>query len=144
MSIYVLNKCVCVFPFLWRMEAQTQKEIAALKLCDGHPNIVKLHEIYHDQVGNWLYVDYVCVCVCARKIMRQRGWSGAALGILQPYSVRGSGAHQMYLNAYCPTFKAKPPSYISFSFHFHFTCFKKMYYPLFTYYLGILLSYALC
>uniref|UniRef100_A0A668AS75 Ribosomal protein S6 kinase n=1 Tax=Myripristis murdjan TaxID=586833 RepID=A0A668AS75_9TELE len=33
-----------------RMEAQTQKEIAALKLCDGHPNIVKLHEIYHDQV----------------------------------------------------------------------------------------------
>uniref|UniRef100_A0A8C1HEB3 Ribosomal protein S6 kinase n=1 Tax=Cyprinus carpio carpio TaxID=630221 RepID=A0A8C1HEB3_CYPCA len=32
-----------------RMEAQTQKEIAALKLCDGHPNIVKLHEIYHDQ-----------------------------------------------------------------------------------------------
>lgn len=33
-----------------RMEAQTQREIAALKLCDGHPNIVKLHEIYHDQV----------------------------------------------------------------------------------------------
>uniref|UniRef100_A0A8C8JAQ2 Ribosomal protein S6 kinase n=1 Tax=Oncorhynchus tshawytscha TaxID=74940 RepID=A0A8C8JAQ2_ONCTS len=32
-----------------RMEAQTQKEIAALKLCDGHPNIVKTHEIYHDQ-----------------------------------------------------------------------------------------------
>ncbi|TRY91783.1 hypothetical protein DNTS_023742 [Danionella cerebrum] len=32
-----------------RMEAQTQKEIAALKLCDGHPNVVKLHEIYHDQ-----------------------------------------------------------------------------------------------
>lgn len=33
------------------MEAQTQREIAALKLCDGHPNIVKLHEIYHDQVN---------------------------------------------------------------------------------------------
>lgn len=32
------------------MEAQTQREIAALKLCDGHPNIVKLHEIFHDQV----------------------------------------------------------------------------------------------
>uniref|UniRef100_A0A674EL63 Ribosomal protein S6 kinase n=1 Tax=Salmo trutta TaxID=8032 RepID=A0A674EL63_SALTR len=32
-----------------RMEAQTQKEIAALKLCDGHPNIVKTHEVYHDQ-----------------------------------------------------------------------------------------------
>ncbi len=37
-----------------RMEAQTQKEIAALKLCDGHPNIVKLHEIYHDQVRQCL------------------------------------------------------------------------------------------
>ncbi|KAL4630406.1 ribosomal protein S6 kinase alpha-5-like [Arapaima gigas] len=34
-----------------RMEAQTQREIAALKLCDGHPNIVKCHEVYHDQVG---------------------------------------------------------------------------------------------
>uniref|UniRef100_A0A8K9XR03 Ribosomal protein S6 kinase n=1 Tax=Oncorhynchus mykiss TaxID=8022 RepID=A0A8K9XR03_ONCMY len=33
-----------------RMEAQTQKEITALKLCDGHPNIIKTHEIYHDQV----------------------------------------------------------------------------------------------
>lgn len=32
------------------MEPQTQRELAALKLCDGHPNIVKLHEIYHDQV----------------------------------------------------------------------------------------------
>ncbi|KAG7261206.1 hypothetical protein CRUP_011788 [Coryphaenoides rupestris] len=34
-----------------RMEAQTQKEIAALKLCDGHPNIVKLHEVCHDQAS---------------------------------------------------------------------------------------------
>ena len=34
-----------------RMEAQSQKEVAALKLCDGHPNIVKLHEICHDQVN---------------------------------------------------------------------------------------------
>lgn len=37
-------------PHTFRMEAQTQKELAALKLCDGHPNIVKLHEVYHDQV----------------------------------------------------------------------------------------------
>lgn len=40
----------CAHLLFCRMEAQTQKEIAALKLCDGHPNIVKLHEIYHDQV----------------------------------------------------------------------------------------------
>jgi ribosomal protein S6 kinase alpha-5 len=33
------------------MEANTQKEITALKLCEGHPNIVKLHEVFHDQVG---------------------------------------------------------------------------------------------
>lgn len=39
-----------LFGVCGRMEAQTQREIAALKLCDGHPNIVKLHEIYHDQV----------------------------------------------------------------------------------------------
>uniref|UniRef100_A0A673I6M4 Ribosomal protein S6 kinase n=1 Tax=Sinocyclocheilus rhinocerous TaxID=307959 RepID=A0A673I6M4_9TELE len=37
-----------------RMEALTQKEIAALKPCDGLPNIVKLHEIYHDQVRQCL------------------------------------------------------------------------------------------
>ncbi|MGH0157208.1 UNVERIFIED_CONTAM: hypothetical protein FKN15_078276, partial [Acipenser sinensis] len=38
-----------------RMESQTQKEIAALKLCEVHPNVVKLHEIYHDQ--NLLFTD---------------------------------------------------------------------------------------
>lgn len=44
------------------MEAQTQKEIAALKLCDGHPNIVKLHEIYHDQVG-LCFLSGIVLCV---------------------------------------------------------------------------------
>lgn len=56
------------------MEAQTQKEIAALKLCDGHPNIVKLHEIYHDQVGQCVCVPARArVCVCAREIKREKG-----------------------------------------------------------------------
>lgn len=53
LHVYVkLNLCdtFCVLLVCCRMEAQTQREIAALKLCDGHPNIVKLHEIYHDQV----------------------------------------------------------------------------------------------
>uniref|UniRef100_A0A672SXJ5 Ribosomal protein S6 kinase n=1 Tax=Sinocyclocheilus grahami TaxID=75366 RepID=A0A672SXJ5_SINGR len=40
-----------------RMEALTQKEIAALKLCDGHPNIVKLYEIYHDQLHTYLVLE---------------------------------------------------------------------------------------
>lgn len=46
-----------------RMEAQTQREIAALKLCDGHPNIVKLHEIYHDQVRQLPLLPSVVVVV---------------------------------------------------------------------------------
>lgn len=33
-----------------RMEANTQREIAALRHCESHPNIVKLHEVYTDQV----------------------------------------------------------------------------------------------
>lgn len=47
---FVKNTLTSCLGFCGRMEAQTQREIAALKLCDGHPNIVKLHEIYHDQV----------------------------------------------------------------------------------------------
>ncbi|XP_034274213.1 ribosomal protein S6 kinase alpha-5 isoform X3 [Pantherophis guttatus] len=38
-----------------RLEVNTQREITALKLCEGHPNVVKLHEIYHDQ--NLLFTD---------------------------------------------------------------------------------------
>uniref|UniRef100_A0A669BVC6 Ribosomal protein S6 kinase n=1 Tax=Oreochromis niloticus TaxID=8128 RepID=A0A669BVC6_ORENI len=33
-----------------RMEANTQREIAALKQCESHPNIVKLYDIFTDQV----------------------------------------------------------------------------------------------
>lgn len=33
-----------------RMEANTQREIAALRQCESHPNIVKLYEVYTDQV----------------------------------------------------------------------------------------------
>uniref|UniRef100_A0A8C9W0T4 Ribosomal protein S6 kinase n=1 Tax=Scleropages formosus TaxID=113540 RepID=A0A8C9W0T4_SCLFO len=40
-----------------RMESQTQNEIAALKLCDGHPNIVKCHEVYHDQLHTYLVLE---------------------------------------------------------------------------------------
>lgn len=32
------------------MEANTQREVAALRQCESHPNIVKLHEVYTDQV----------------------------------------------------------------------------------------------
>ncbi|XP_066550535.1 ribosomal protein S6 kinase alpha-5 isoform X2 [Amia ocellicauda] len=40
-----------------RMESQTQKEIAALKLCDEHPNIVKIYEIYHDQLHTFMVLE---------------------------------------------------------------------------------------
>uniref|UniRef100_A0A8B9V0L3 Ribosomal protein S6 kinase n=1 Tax=Anas zonorhyncha TaxID=75864 RepID=A0A8B9V0L3_9AVES len=40
-----------------RMEANTQREITALKLCEGHPNVVKLHEIYHDQLHTFLVME---------------------------------------------------------------------------------------
>ncbi|XP_054828120.1 ribosomal protein S6 kinase alpha-5 isoform X4 [Eublepharis macularius] len=40
-----------------RLEANTQREITALKLCEGHPNIVKLYEIYHDQLHTFLVME---------------------------------------------------------------------------------------
>ncbi|XP_062432363.1 ribosomal protein S6 kinase alpha-5 isoform X1 [Rhea pennata] len=40
-----------------RMEANTQREITALKLCEGHPNVVKLHEVYHDQLHTFLVME---------------------------------------------------------------------------------------
>ncbi|XP_060117223.1 ribosomal protein S6 kinase alpha-5 isoform X2 [Heteronotia binoei] len=40
-----------------RLEANTQREITALRLCEGHPNIVKLHEIYHDQLHTFLVME---------------------------------------------------------------------------------------
>nr|DBA14658.1 TPA: hypothetical protein GDO54_005592 [Pyxicephalus adspersus] len=40
-----------------RMESNTQKEIAAMRLCEGHPNIVKLHDVYHDQLHTFLVME---------------------------------------------------------------------------------------
>uniref|UniRef100_A0A3P9A8Z3 Ribosomal protein S6 kinase n=1 Tax=Esox lucius TaxID=8010 RepID=A0A3P9A8Z3_ESOLU len=40
-----------------RMEVNTQREIAALRQCEGHPNIVKLHEVYTDQFHTYLVME---------------------------------------------------------------------------------------
>uniref|UniRef100_A0A671U487 Ribosomal protein S6 kinase n=1 Tax=Sparus aurata TaxID=8175 RepID=A0A671U487_SPAAU len=40
-----------------RMEANTQREIAALRQCESHPNIVKLHEVYTDQYHTYLVME---------------------------------------------------------------------------------------
>uniref|UniRef100_A0A3B4AZM4 Ribosomal protein S6 kinase n=1 Tax=Periophthalmus magnuspinnatus TaxID=409849 RepID=A0A3B4AZM4_9GOBI len=40
-----------------RMEANSQREIAALRQCESHPNIVKLHEVYTDQFHTYLVME---------------------------------------------------------------------------------------
>lgn len=69
-----LLACVCC-----RMEAQTQREIAALKLCDGHPNIVKLHEIYHDQVRSTTEVTFATIKFCFAWLSVWSPWGNATL-----------------------------------------------------------------
>ncbi|KAJ7990828.1 hypothetical protein DPEC_G00290970 [Dallia pectoralis] len=58
-----------------RMEAQTLKEIAALKLCDGHPNIVKCHEIYHDQLHTYLVLELLGGGELLERIRRKQHFS---------------------------------------------------------------------
>ncbi|XP_015240736.1 PREDICTED: ribosomal protein S6 kinase alpha-5-like [Cyprinodon variegatus] len=40
-----------------RMEANTQREIAALRQCEAHPNIVKLYDVYTDQYHTYLVME---------------------------------------------------------------------------------------
>uniref|UniRef100_A0A8C2ZR67 Ribosomal protein S6 kinase n=1 Tax=Cyclopterus lumpus TaxID=8103 RepID=A0A8C2ZR67_CYCLU len=58
-----------------RMEAQTQREMAALKLCDGHPNIVKLHEIYHDQLHTFMILELLGGGELLERIRRKQHFS---------------------------------------------------------------------
>ncbi|KAG8437927.1 hypothetical protein GDO86_008570 [Hymenochirus boettgeri] len=40
-----------------RMESNTQREVAALRLCQGHPNIVILHEVLQDQYHSYIVME---------------------------------------------------------------------------------------
>ncbi|XP_077311968.1 ribosomal protein S6 kinase alpha-4-like isoform X2 [Lithobates pipiens] len=40
-----------------RMEANTQREVAALKMCQGHPNVVTLHDVLHDQYHSYVVME---------------------------------------------------------------------------------------
>ncbi|XP_069063259.1 ribosomal protein S6 kinase alpha-4 isoform X1 [Pleurodeles waltl] len=40
-----------------RMELNVQREITALKLCEAHPNVVKLHEVHNDQFHTYLVME---------------------------------------------------------------------------------------
>ncbi|XP_051866785.1 ribosomal protein S6 kinase alpha-5-like isoform X2 [Pristis pectinata] len=47
----------CVKIISRRMELCTQRETAALKHLGAHPNIVKLYEVYHDQLHTYLVME---------------------------------------------------------------------------------------
>ncbi|XP_029422197.1 ribosomal protein S6 kinase alpha-4 isoform X2 [Nannospalax galili] len=40
-----------------RLEENTQREVAALRLCQSHPNVVNLHEVHHDQLHTYLVLE---------------------------------------------------------------------------------------
>lgn len=48
--LHLLRKPPPPSPTPLRLEANTQREVAALRLCQSHPNVVRLHEVHQDQV----------------------------------------------------------------------------------------------
>ncbi|XP_025047040.1 ribosomal protein S6 kinase alpha-5 isoform X2 [Alligator sinensis] len=58
-----------------RMEANTQREITALKLCEGHPNVVKLHEVFHDQVHTFLVMELLKGGELLERIQKKKHFS---------------------------------------------------------------------
>uniref|UniRef100_A0A4W3J8U9 Ribosomal protein S6 kinase n=1 Tax=Callorhinchus milii TaxID=7868 RepID=A0A4W3J8U9_CALMI len=58
-----------------RMEANTQREIAALKLCEGHPNVVKLHDVFHDQLHTFLVMELLKGGELLDRIRRKKHFS---------------------------------------------------------------------
>lgn len=57
---------------LLRMEANTQREIAALRQCESHPNIVKLHEVYTDQYHTYLVMELLLGGELLERIKRKK------------------------------------------------------------------------
>ncbi|KAM9497735.1 ribosomal protein S6 kinase alpha-4-like [Salvelinus alpinus] len=55
-----------------RMEVNTQREIAALRQCEAHPNIVKLHEVYTDQFHTYLVMELLCGGELLERIKRKK------------------------------------------------------------------------
>ncbi|XP_030340563.1 ribosomal protein S6 kinase alpha-5 isoform X6 [Strigops habroptila] len=58
-----------------RMEANTQREITALKLCEGHPNVVKLHEVFHDQLHTFLVMELLKGGELLERIQKKKHFS---------------------------------------------------------------------
>ncbi|KAG9481792.1 hypothetical protein GDO78_010816 [Eleutherodactylus coqui] len=58
-----------------RMETNTQKEITAMKLCEGHPNIVKLHDVHHDQLHTFLVMELLKGGELFERIKKKKSFS---------------------------------------------------------------------
>ncbi|XP_003214457.4 ribosomal protein S6 kinase alpha-5 [Anolis carolinensis] len=58
-----------------RLETNTQREITALKLCEGHPNIVKLHEVYHDQLHTFVVMELLKGGELLERIQKKKHFS---------------------------------------------------------------------
>ncbi|KAF4788639.1 ribosomal protein S6 kinase, 90kDa, polypeptide 5 [Turdus rufiventris] len=57
------------------MEANTQREITALRLCEGHPNVVKLHEVFHDQLHTFLVMELLKGGELLERIQKKKHFS---------------------------------------------------------------------
>lgn len=60
-----------------RMEINTKKEIAAMKLCEAHPNIVKLYDIHHDQLHTFLVMELLKGGELFERIKKKKSFSEA-------------------------------------------------------------------
>ncbi|XP_068779712.1 ribosomal protein S6 kinase alpha-4 isoform X2 [Struthio camelus] len=60
-----------------RLEASTQREVMALQLCESHPNIVKLHEVHHDQYHTYLVLELLRGGELLERIRRKRHFGEA-------------------------------------------------------------------
>ncbi|NXR75365.1 KS6A5 kinase, partial [Pycnonotus jocosus] len=58
-----------------RMEANTQREITAMRLCEGHPNVVKLHEVFHDQLHTFLVMELLKGGELLERIQKKKHFS---------------------------------------------------------------------
>ncbi|XP_057633617.1 ribosomal protein S6 kinase alpha-4 isoform X3 [Chionomys nivalis] len=58
-----------------RLEENTQREVAALRLCQSHPNVVNLHEVLHDQLHTYLVLELLRGGELLERIRKKRLFS---------------------------------------------------------------------
>ncbi|XP_063804664.1 ribosomal protein S6 kinase alpha-5 isoform X2 [Pseudophryne corroboree] len=60
-----------------RMESNTQREMAAMRLCESHPNIVKLLDVHHDQLHTFLVMELLRGGELFERIKKKKSFSEA-------------------------------------------------------------------